>query len=208
MFNWIDEKRGRERGRKGGRHGMNVITEHRSWCRSVEAARRGSDTKTALVQTDKRVCLSVCLPPVEFHPTKTLFVCFFLLFCHFKYLRYSYQRETHDCCALLVQKCSTQSRSRSTNIAGVCRLRADNSFTVHEHCRTVSLCEALVGLTESTKVFTLKQWLMTVWCSVSFCPQNLLLFLLFFFCCFLLLVLFFLAFDGSTTWFGTAIRAQ
>lgn len=36
-----------------------VIREYRSGYRSVEAAWGGSDTKTALIQTDKHVCPSV-----------------------------------------------------------------------------------------------------------------------------------------------------
>lgn len=39
---------------------MMMIRGYRSGCRSVEAAWGGSDTKTALVQTDKYVCPSVC----------------------------------------------------------------------------------------------------------------------------------------------------
>lgn len=39
---------------------MMMIREYRAGCRSVEAAWGGSDTKTELVQTDKRICLSVC----------------------------------------------------------------------------------------------------------------------------------------------------
>lgn len=42
-----------------------MITGYRSRCRSVEAAWGGSDTKTALVQTDKHVCPSVCFKLVS-----------------------------------------------------------------------------------------------------------------------------------------------
>lgn len=65
---------------------MTVIREHRSRCRSVEAAWGGSDTKTALVQTDKHVCLSVCF---EWTSTWNKHSCFW------KYLMYSWHQETN-----------------------------------------------------------------------------------------------------------------
>lgn len=48
---------------------MMVIREYRSGYRSVEAAWGGSDTKTALIQTDKHVCPSV---QWAFTPTNVL----------------------------------------------------------------------------------------------------------------------------------------
>lgn len=50
----------RETQRRGRENWMMMIRGYRSGCRSVEAAWGGSDTKTALVQTDKYVCPSVC----------------------------------------------------------------------------------------------------------------------------------------------------
>lgn len=81
---------------------MTVIREHRSRCRSVEAAWGGSDTKTALVQTDKHVCLSASsglLPEIST-------VVFENTSCIHDTKRQIYE---HDCCALLVPKCSTLS---------------------------------------------------------------------------------------------------
>ena len=60
-------KRG-ERERERERDLDDVIRESRSGCRSVEAAWGGSDTKTALIQTDKHVC-----PSVRFHRAFTCF---------------------------------------------------------------------------------------------------------------------------------------
>lgn len=55
----MTERRETERLTEGrsDRENWMMIREHRSGCRSVEAAWGGSDTKTALVQTDKHVCL-------------------------------------------------------------------------------------------------------------------------------------------------------
>lgn len=59
VFNQI-HRQDWERNRQERENWMMMIREYRSGCRSVEAAWGGSDTKTALVQTDKRICLSVC----------------------------------------------------------------------------------------------------------------------------------------------------